>query len=416
MLKRVLFASLLIGSCDGSPSSPSSESPPATDRVGRWQQDIDQLARELPALHVDPFVVVSREIFQAEADSLRNAVASLDDPGVVVGMMRLVALLRDSHTTLDARGFSGFRRLPLLFEWFADGIFVVAAGQGFERTVGRRVDRVGGASIDATITALRELIAHENESWLRVRLVELLSVPEVLQARGLVPASDRVSLELTDSTGESLVLEVPAVLERPAFEPGPDPLPLYRRQPELNYWLVYLEDSQTAYVQYRRASEMGSEPFSAFASRVLATLDSEPARTLVIDVRHNTGGNSALLEPLLRGLEARPKWSGGGGLYAVIGKETFSSGLINAFELKQRARAILVGEPTGGKPNHFGEVRSFPLQHSRLPVTYSTRFFRLIDGTDPSSLEPDVLAGLTSTDFFDGRDPVLETILALAGN
>ncbi|HXV65491.1 MAG TPA: hypothetical protein VEK15_32645 [Vicinamibacteria bacterium] len=416
MLKRLAFAGLLIGSCDGSPSAPSPESPPATDRVGRWQEDIDQLARELPSLHVDPFVVVSREVFQREADSLRNAVPSLDDPGVVVGMMRLVALLGDSHTTLDTRGFSGFRRLPLLFEWFADGIFVVAAGQGFERAVGRRVDAVGGVSIDAAITALRELIAHENEWWLRVRLVALLSIPEVLEARGLVPDSNRVSLELTDATEESLVLEVPAVPERPGFEPGPDPLPLYRRQPDLNYWLVYLEDSQTAYVQYRRASEMGSEPFSTFASRVLATLDAEPARTLVIDVRHNTGGNSALLEPLLRGLEARPEWSGGDGLYAVIGRSTFSSGLINAFDLKRRTRALLVGEPTGGKPNHFGEVRSFPLQHSRMPVTYSTRFFRLIDGTDPSSLDPDVRVELTSTDFFDGRDPVLETILTLAGN
>ena len=38
--------------------------------------------------------------------------------------------------------------------------------------------------------------------------------------------------------------------------------------------------------------------------------------------------------------------------------------------------AIFIGEPTGGRPNHFGEVKSFNLPNSGLSVRYSTKYFR----------------------------------------
>ena len=40
-----------------------------------------------------------------------------------------------------------------------------------------------------------------------------------------------------------------------------------------------------------------------------------------------------------------------------------------ALSLKEKAGALLVGEPTGGKPSHFGEVKSFELPVSGLSVS-----------------------------------------------
>jgi len=120
------------------------------------------------------------------------------------------------------------------------------------------------------------------------------------------------------------------------------------------------------------------------------------------------------MEPLLAALERRPEWSSGEGLYTLIGRATFSSALMNAFDLKARTRAILVGEPTGGKPNHYGQVSSFNLPTSGVRVFHSTRFFRL-SASDPPSLEPDVRVEIRSQDYFEGRDPVLETVLGFVG-
>ncbi|HEY7697056.1 MAG TPA: peptidase S41, partial [Vicinamibacteria bacterium] len=72
-------------------------------------------------------------------------------------------------------------------------------------------------------------------------------------------------------------------------------------------------------------------------------------------------------------------------------------------------------EPTGGKPNHYGQVSSFILPTSRVRVFHSTRFFRLTSDSDPPSLLPDVPVEVRSRDYFEGRDPVLEAVLSFVG-
>jgi hypothetical protein len=403
----------VVTACD-SPMSPTLPS----DRVGRWQLDIDSFARQLTELHPDPFARIPRSRFESEIASLRAEVPSISDAAVVVGLMRILALVGDSHTTIDLRSFTGFRQLPLRFEWFADGIFVIGATEEYREALGLRLSRVGGAPIEAAIEALSEVIPYENESWLRFSLVSIMTLPEVLEAQHLVADASRIPLELVDLDGRALEFEIPA-MPRQALTfvdagPPPESRPLYRQRPEENYWLAFLEPSRTLYVQYRRASDGGPEPFSRFAARIVERLDAEPVRALVVDLRNNTGGNSGLMEPLLAALERRPQWSSGEGLYTIIGRATFSSALMNAFDLKARARSILVGEPTGGKPNHYGQVSSFYLPTSGIRVFHSTRFFRL-SAVDPASLEPDVRVEIRSRDYFEGRDPVLETVLGFVG-
>jgi hypothetical protein len=70
---------------------------------------------------------------------------------------------------------------------------------------------------------------------------------------------------------------------------------------------------------------------------------------LVVDVRHNGGGDSSVDDALISGLRDRPAWRAAGRLVCLIGGSTFSSGLWTADDLR-RLGAVLVGSPTGGKP------------------------------------------------------------------
>jgi C-terminal processing protease CtpA/Prc len=76
---------------------------------------------------------------------------------------------------------------------------------------------------------------------------------------------------------------------------------------------------------------------------------------------------------------------------------------------RNTTKATLVGEPTAGKPNHFGEVRNFDLPNSHITVSYSTNYFR-DSKEDTDSLMPDVLAELTFRDYLAGADPALNAI------
>ena len=68
-----------------------------------------------------------------------------------------------------------------------------------------------------------------------------------------------------------------------------------------------------------------------------------------------------------------------------------------------------------------GEVKVLKLPNSQLEVQYPVKFFRLIQDSDPPSLNPDISATLSFADFLAGRDPALDVALgrsqgASAGN
>ena len=81
-------------------------------------------------------------------------------------------------------------------------------------------------------------------------------------------------------------------------------------------------------------------------------------------------------------------------------------------DFKDELQAILVGEPTGGKPNQFGEVKRALLPNSNLAVYYPVKYFHPISDADPESVVPDFPLSLKLEDFLAGRDPVLEKAIS----
>lgn len=189
------------------------------------------------------------------------------------------------------------------------------------------------------------------------------------------------------------------------------PTPLYHQQPDSAYWCEYLADAKTLYIQYNKCQNIG-RPFESFAKEALSCVDSHSVERVVVDLRFNVGGDSRVIKPLVDGLKSRPALSTEGHLYALIGPVTYSSGMMAAMDFKEELHAILIGEPTGGKPNSFGEVKQATLPNSNLAIYYPTKYFRPISDADPESIMPDVAVRLTLEDFLAGRDPVLEAALS----
>ena len=88
--------------------------------------------------------------------------------------------------------------------------------------------------------------------------------------------------------------------------------------------------------------------------------------------------------------------------YVLIGRNTFSSGVLQAYKLKTLG-ATLVGEPTGGALDHFGDRRQLSLPHSHLIINYSTKFFNLT-GKAQTTLKPDIVLGFDEAWFFREDD------------
>ena len=154
------------------------------------------------------------------------------------------------------------------------------------------------------------------------------------------------------------------------------------------------------------------------ARKLRRELETRVVERLVVDLRDNGGGNSFQFSYLvLRDLRRRADLNRRERLFVLINGGTFSSAMNNALQMSRETEVILVGEPTGGSPNAFGEMRRLELPNSRIPVWYSTKAFQLIPGRpDATTVEPEIEIQLTSEAHFGGRDPVLEAVLERAAS
>ena len=87
-----------------------------------------------------------------------------------------------------------------------------------------------------------------------------------------------------------------------------------------------------------------------------------------------------------------------------------------ATEVDTGTAAVFVGEPTGGRPNLYGDVRPVYLPNSRITVRVSSRYWEFggPDDTRPW-IAPDVAVAITSADLLAGLDPVLDAAIHAPG-
>jgi Peptidase family S41 len=396
----------------------SQGSNPQQDRAARWQQDIDATVEGLFTKHKNAFHTTPREDIQKAADELKAKVGQLADYEVTVGLMRLVALVGDAHTNLQFNTLT-WHVLPIDLEWLRDGVFIAKTDQDHRDLLGAKVLGLGNLSVEDAAARAASVMARENSQWFKVMAKQWIRFAEVLRATGIIDSLDAVPLRLLgpDGAKRTVVLKPAAATKKIKWITLPDAesrdLTLTRKPRFEGRWYgqSFDEASGTLYCWYDRCQSQPDKPtVGTWAKEVLSFLDEHDVQRVVIDLRRNGGGNSILLWPLIGGLARREKINQDGRLFVLIGRQTFSSAEMNAGELKRGTKAVLIGEPTGGKPNGYGEVRTFNLPNSGLTVQYSTRYFKVEDKDRPSQM-PDVNVEPTAAEFFAGRDVMMEAVM-----
>jgi hypothetical protein len=377
-------------------------------RDERWRDDLKVFAKELPARHINAFARIPRATFDREVATLDSAIPHLTDSQIRLRFVRLTALLGDGHTNVALPPYDV--RLPVALLWTDDGPAIVNADSTNARLIGAMITAVNGRPIAEVADTLRRYIPHENELGFRISPGALLLRPGALRDMGL--GGDSVSTQLTVTRdGKSWDSRVVAVRAAGFTLPMPATLPLHRQHPGERYWWTYVPNDRLVYIKYNRCED--TQAFKRLVDNAMAAIDSVKPLRVVVDVRDNSGGDSRVVQPLIEALRARPDVNRKDALFAIMGRATFSSGLFAANDVRTRTHATLVGEPSGERANHYGELGVFKLPNSGLAISYSTKLHKLVEG-DGESFAPDVLAPPTAAAYIAGRDPAMEWILAHA--
>lgn len=382
--------------------------------------DVEHYLVELERIHPDPYHAISKADYRAAAERLVARLPELEDDQLMVELLRLVALLgeRDGHANMNPLA-GGHRRAlhlyPLATYEFADGVYVVAA-PGRPQLVGRRLVAIQGRPIADVLRLVDPLVTYDNALSRAAHRSPYLVSAEILHGLGITPTASRAVFSVDGAPPAELApVRNDAYIRalRPAYPNYLDGMPK-RARPLLvqkrgaSTWVTTLDKGRVVYFVYNTVT---GDP-DATADRILRLARRTKTRRVIVDLRNNGGGDINTYPYLLQTLKARAI-NKRGKLVVLIGRTTFSAAVHFAVDLKRGTRAIFVGEPTGGSPNHYSDTDPVALPVSGYTINVPRIHFEKLPGQSGLQLDADVSVPLTGAAFFAGRDPVLSRALAL---
>lgn len=160
-----------------------------------------------------------------------------------------------------------------------------------------------------------------------------------------------------------------------------------------------------------------NEEYQYQVKSMFSTVKRLGIQNVAVDLRHNGGGNSDVINEFLKYIdvdfykEEGIDWRRGcflikypkqviqnekntdllfhGNLYLLTSSRTFSSAMLFAQYVKDNHLGTIIGEPPGNDPNGYGDIATFVLPESGILLQISTKHFHRIDDS-PGLIQPDI--------------------------
>jgi hypothetical protein len=420
-------------------------SPGRAATVADWRADIDEIVKDVRAIHPDPYARCGRLTFLRRAQALKAALPGLTEGQRMVGAMRLVALIGDTHTQLEPNRPDFALWYPIRIYEFSDGYFVTAAHASVADLAGAQMLEAGGVPIDRAVNDARGLMGADNafaakedlfpfsdaalmkglgyaESDGSLRVKVRLRTGRVVERVLAAHRTDDPRFDKDDSTFE---WHFQAEMGGPPFGGIDQWISAYRGLPYAAFRTTDLSrplrlmnrrffvakalpDRDAFYIQ---ANFVG-EDFATLFHDALLEVDRARPRRLIVDLRYNFGGDGSHVPGMAREFIARQGARPWKELYVITGRRTLSAGIMAATAIMTNTERTVVGEPMAAPVNSFGDPASIQFPRTGLHLDLSTVAHPLGDGNDVSELTPvDMPAEMSFADYASGRDPAVDPIL-----
>jgi hypothetical protein len=376
--------------------------------AAQWREDVQFFATELEKRHKNAFHHVTRANYYKMVDRLLQAIPHLNYYQIIVGMDKITANVGDGHTYVHLPRI--FHRYPLSLYWFGQDLRTLKTTEPYKKALNARIIAINRVPILTVKRKIREVFSQDETEWLLLASSpSLMMVPEILQTLHVTPDlnSARFSFQTEDGKRFAMRIQADGIDAREDWITSSPSLPTGFQPQDAPFSIRSLESGKEIYVNFTAYDNLKEN-----SSKLFALIDAKAPQKLIIDLRHNDGGDFfAGRQYVIDEIKRRPIINRKGHLFVIIGRETFSAAMTNATDLRKDTYAILVGEPIGEKPNSYQERRLLTLPNSQVVVSYSTKYYSFLD-PHKSVVMPDKRIDPSWPSFKKGRDPVMEWILA----
>ena len=113
-----------------------------------WNEDLDYLVKRYEIMHPGLYTNVGKEKFNAFVDTLKLRSATESGLNMVIGIMELVAMIKDGHTAVNPTMYNT-EKIPETIHWypirvyfFSDGLYAISATKKYETIIGKRIIKI----------------------------------------------------------------------------------------------------------------------------------------------------------------------------------------------------------------------------------------------------------------------------------
>lgn len=379
---------------------------------------LDEIKKCIEENHPAPYTKLSKKTFEKQISHLKKIWHKMSEDEKYFSLRKLCSL-GDAHTTI-LRNQLDTETLPFFILPYGKHSIIVQAEAEYTELLGKEVLEINGHKIDSIFKSMLPFISYDMIGWARLRFHYECRFVYILKHLKIVKNdASKATVKYKDiKSGKIKTAIIPFSQNFQINEPKFAPL-----APSLfqvgYYRALALQD--VLFIQYNVCSDAPEMPMKDFALQIGNVASN--FKKIIIDLRHNAGGNSEVILPLIEVLKNISEKK----LFAIVGGGTFSSGVMAASALKEIG-AIIIGENVGwdGK---FGEVKSFHISgvksafgslpsgdsypddsfnKSSFTLSISTKDFSSIKSL--SSLHPDILMSQDLRDLANGQDTIVEYI------
>ncbi|MGV8981951.1 hypothetical protein [Clostridium sp.] len=425
----ILSMSIILSSCSVQKGSTTSDGYISKFTQNQWIEDIDYLEKNISENHINAYHAITKEDYEKKFNDLKTEVPKLKEYEIKMKLAQIIASIGDGHTSLYVNSNGNDKIYPVGVYWFGNELKVFAIDKVHKEVIGNSLVAINNITIEEVMTKVNTLISHENEQWLKYNNVNYIQMPEVLKFFNITK-EDKTEFTFCDEEGKITKLNlIPQFTTKENIINVQDSTlnkPVSRQHDTSNdynnlYWYKYIPEDKIMYFQYNKcidsntAQMSGKEDykkypdFSKFSNELIKELNEKEIYKFVIDLRNNSGGNSNLMPYFLFRLSNIKKLNEKGKIFVLIGRETFSSGVIACVSLENSTNAIFYGEPTGGNVNCYGDVSMITLPNSKINVSYSTKYFEL-SPEYKENFTPDITVEQSFDNTAKGIDDVYEAV------
>ncbi len=369
----------------------------------QWKEDLDYLFHKITKEHLNPYHLVHQKELEQNYAEAYEKLDNANGTNAAVVLAEFAASIGDGHTY--ASPYREFNRFPVRLRWFGNKLKIITLSRSFKKYQGWEIVKLGKSSIMEVIQSVSRLIPRgESNNLIKNYSAYYLTLHEVLVALDLIQNKSELELTVKSEKGdvERITISLNDTELVPVFKKTPllfsSPKPLYHQK---------LNETEIGYLNF--SGYLSTTDMKKYGNEVDIWLQKEKIHTLIIDFRENGGGDFQKGRTLLKEIQ-RTILAKNISVYVAIGMFTFSAGMSNACDFQKGLNGKFIGEISGARPNGYQENNDFTLPNSKIPCSYSSRYYTFSE-VDTPGIIPHIEITYNWHDFFHGKDPLIYWVI-----